>query len=181
MSSYSLLNITSLRRELRKIDSNISSINKTIAHHKREIEKYNRQIAKYDRRLFPNDVLIRNCENRIRAYEFAIKKLRCDKKPLEEEMEKIKAELKRKQSLRRWSGVVITVVIAGFVLINGQGEMKGEVKKTSIIRDSKEDDSSKSNPEEISYSEDLETVIDEILGFFDEGKFENPEVSVPKR
>lgn len=166
MPSYSHLNIAFLRMELRKIEEAISLREKTIANYELEILKYEREIAKENRKFIPNDISIRSYERSIRNYKRLIRELRQGKEEFGEERAKIKVQLEIKKRRRRLGGTVVAIMLFGFVLINGQGEIKAEVKETSSISDL-EDDNMKEQTRELqpdlgNASNDGTDILDDI-------------------
>lgn len=140
--SYSHLNIALLRRELRKTENNINIIDTTIASHEEKIAGYKNELDKYGRRIFPNDGAMRSCSKSINNYNWAIERLKKDKKKLEDKRDALLLELdikKKRRSAKIKCGILITIVIGGFVLLNGEGEIKAEVKETSSISKTNED------------------------------------------
>ena len=159
MGSYSHLNIALLRRKLRKTEKDIDTINKTIAGHRDTIERYQTKLDRYRRTIFPDGGKIRECLKSISNYNGAIKRLEKDKERLEDKRDALQLELdikKKRRSVKIKCGILVAIVIGGFVLLNGEGVIKAEEKETSSISKTNEDDIKDQSPKLTSNLDNVE-------------------------
>lgn len=171
MSSYSHLNIALLKRELKDAKRTLKSLSGTITSHQEIISAETLKKEKQEKRLFPNDVAIRKSLKSINIYTKAVRSLERDRKYWEREIEIMEATLTRKRKIRFARNVaVVLIVLGGFVLKNGEGEVKASSKETSSVSE-KEDKEKTQKATYPSYEETLDdkgNLFDKILGFLDE-------------
>lgn len=159
MGSYSHLNIALLRRELRKTENDINIIDTIIAGHRTKIAGYEAKLNRYRRIIFSNDGAMRSCSKSINNYNMATRKLEKDKERLEYKRDALLLELNikmRRRSAKIKCGILVSIVIGGFVLLNGEGVIKAEVKETSSISKTNEDNIKEQSPKLTSNLDNVE-------------------------